>query len=331
MKMSYTYVKLLIYILAGFIGISNIGFLLFLTKYKNSSNVRLYRATRNFTFSALLLVGMYLIFLFIRFIFGSLDNSAILRVCDIIAFLGLKYFWLKIILEIIAVNEARLHRLIDGIFLVFTVLCVINFGFLMDSQYFIADITIRSYVVVVSLLLIVIPLIVNLYLIIKYNHQMMTKPDKIFIVTTSMLIHLNAVWNSMMAVGLYSGKILLSTWKTPITDPTSVFLLLINLNIFIFIFKKDFSPLFKPSAEIQTSKKKELSDQTIIDILSVKHSLTEREREVTILIYQGCTNPDIADKLYISKNTVRNHIHNIFYKLDISSRMELIHLVNSQR
>jgi DNA-binding CsgD family transcriptional regulator len=330
--LSLAYIKMFIYLSAGFIGLMNIAFLLFLTKYKDSGNRRLYRATRNFSFSALLLVVLYFLFLFMRFVFGELENNSLLRVFDILAFVGLKYFWLKIIMDIIEIKNGVLQRTINVLFLIFAVLCVINFGFFMDSQYYIANGVIRGYVTAVNLLFSTIPLAINLYILIRYYHQMVNKLDVVFIVSNSLLIHLNALWNSLMAISLYYGKLVLSTWITPISDPTSIFLFLINLNLFIFIYRKDFSPLFKLSAEGTIREKKEVAtDQEILDILAFKHALTVREREVAYLVYQGYTNPDIADRLFISRNTVRNHIHNIFYKMDVSTRMELVHLVNSQR
>ncbi len=64
-----------------------------------------------------------------------------------------------------------------------------------------------------------------------------------------------------------------------------------------------------------------------LDLIAQSHGLTQREREVLELAYEGLTNPEIAEELVISKYTVKRHMHNIFEKLDISTRMELVHLV----
>jgi DNA-binding NarL/FixJ family response regulator len=52
--------------------------------------------------------------------------------------------------------------------------------------------------------------------------------------------------------------------------------------------------------------------------------LSEREREVLELIARGHTNSDIARKLVISPKTVRNHVSNVFTKLQVSDRAEAI-------
>jgi DNA-binding NarL/FixJ family response regulator len=51
-------------------------------------------------------------------------------------------------------------------------------------------------------------------------------------------------------------------------------------------------------------------------------ALTEREREVMGLITRGHSNRAIADELYISEKTVKNHIRNIYEKLAVGSRAE---------
>ena len=52
--------------------------------------------------------------------------------------------------------------------------------------------------------------------------------------------------------------------------------------------------------------------------------LTEREQEVLKLVAQGMSNRDIAGQLFISENTVKNHIRNILEKLHLHSRMEAV-------
>ncbi|WMM26854.1 response regulator transcription factor [Tissierella sp. MB52-C2] len=66
------------------------------------------------------------------------------------------------------------------------------------------------------------------------------------------------------------------------------------------------------------SNYEEYSDANINKI----KSLTKREYEVLILIAEGLNNKDIAENLYISEKTVKNHISNIFKKLDINDRVQ---------
>ncbi len=51
--------------------------------------------------------------------------------------------------------------------------------------------------------------------------------------------------------------------------------------------------------------------------------LSNREREIVVLVAQGHKNKEMAEKLFISEQTVKNHLHNIFDKLGVSDRLEL--------
>jgi DNA-binding NarL/FixJ family response regulator len=53
-------------------------------------------------------------------------------------------------------------------------------------------------------------------------------------------------------------------------------------------------------------------------------SLTDREREVLELIAQGHNNSQIATRLVVSPKTVRNHVSNIFAKLQVTDRAQAI-------
>jgi len=52
--------------------------------------------------------------------------------------------------------------------------------------------------------------------------------------------------------------------------------------------------------------------------------LTDREMEVLRLVAKGMNNRDIAKELFISENTVKNHVRNILEKLQLHSRMEAV-------
>ena len=50
--------------------------------------------------------------------------------------------------------------------------------------------------------------------------------------------------------------------------------------------------------------------------------LSEREREVLVMLAQGIPNKEIADKLHIAEGTVKNHVSNILAKLQVDNRTQ---------
>ena len=57
---------------------------------------------------------------------------------------------------------------------------------------------------------------------------------------------------------------------------------------------------------------------------SLLPSLTARELDVLKLVAKGLSNREISEELYISENTVKNHVRNILEKLHLHSRMEAV-------
>ncbi len=56
------------------------------------------------------------------------------------------------------------------------------------------------------------------------------------------------------------------------------------------------------------------------------HNLTPREREVLALMVEGLNNPEIGERLTVSRSTARAHVSNILSKLDVSNRAEAVAL-----
>lgn len=56
----------------------------------------------------------------------------------------------------------------------------------------------------------------------------------------------------------------------------------------------------------------------------LKAGISKREADILLLIDEGLSNQQIADKLFISENTIKKHISNIFQKLQVERRTEAI-------
>lgn len=72
------------------------------------------------------------------------------------------------------------------------------------------------------------------------------------------------------------------------------------------------------------------SDDLSEDFLS-KYGITDREREIILKVIQGKSNADIAGELFISLATVKTHLHNIYKKIGVDSRYDLLARVRSER
>ncbi len=107
-----------------------------------------------------------------------------------------------------------------------------------------------------------------------------------------------------------------------------------NNRLFINQMQRDISDYISQIEEIKESKekieeslnneKKESEKQNETNILEKikQFNLTEREQDVLLLISQGYKNAEIADKLFLSINTIKTHTKNIFIKLDVRNRIE---------
>ena len=65
------------------------------------------------------------------------------------------------------------------------------------------------------------------------------------------------------------------------------------------------------------------------DAFLSKYGITDREREIILKVVQGKSNADIARELFISLATVKTHLHNIYTKIGVESRFDLLARVRS--
>lgn len=107
----------------------------------------------------------------------------------------------------------------------------------------------------------------------------------------------------------------------------------------LFSKEKNADALFKAIRQVSEGEiwfERKLMSETIKQLVKEKKSLpeklysyncavlTEREREVLMLICKGMKNKVIAENLFITETTVRHHLTSIFEKLKVNSRLELV-------
>ncbi|MCK5840064.1 MAG: response regulator transcription factor, partial [Bacteroidales bacterium] len=59
-----------------------------------------------------------------------------------------------------------------------------------------------------------------------------------------------------------------------------------------------------------------------------KYGISKREEEIINLISKGKTNQEIANALFISLQTVKDHNYNIYLKTGVRNRVELVNMIN---
>jgi len=82
-----------------------------------------------------------------------------------------------------------------------------------------------------------------------------------------------------------------------------------------------------PSVVSETSTPLETIDRSV-RTLAAEYGLTARETEMAVLLGRGHTLPHIAHELFISLDTARAHAKNIYRKLSIHKRQQLLDLID---
>jgi DNA-binding NarL/FixJ family response regulator len=78
----------------------------------------------------------------------------------------------------------------------------------------------------------------------------------------------------------------------------------------------------KPSSSAPGLSASSTSAPTYIDPTAYVEQLTEREREILKLVARGASNRQIAENLYLTEGTVKNHMSNILSKLGVRDRTQ---------
>lgn len=107
-------------------------------------------------------------------------------------------------------------------------------------------------------------------------------------------------------------------------------MLLLNAATLIFAFRGEFRETYLRPPEVPAETAPRMTPEERLDLLAERYQLTAREREIVALMQEGRSNPEIGEALYVTRNTVKKHIQNIYEKLGVNSRKGLEELLEEQ-
>lgn len=163
-----------------------------------------------------------------------------------------------------------------------------------------------------------------MYLIIREAHESKLNPYA-FMGASVLLIRLASVSGIIGGV-VIAGLNLNPSFKTMLVFCVALYLLSLALLFMLRARKRRERLLDHDDAN---GAREEDSFATQASLMSNRYGLTERESEILLLLARGRSSTYIGNALYLSPNTVRGHIKNIYAKLDVHSKQELIDLFSA--
>lgn len=312
-----------------------------------SGSAAMGRAARNFAVMIFLTGCLYFIFYYRETVQNKFELALPFRIADYTLCCMLLFTWFLLLRYL--TNSEKNTKMVR-VAAVFTIsriaISIIMTSLFMGPYYNIENRSICSLWHGFEVLFV----IISLFLLVRYcidgYRNCSSKVRRRYMAACTGLLAAMDAEQSFIEMGLAAGKYGISAWELETPDMTGVLVFALSLVTLLFVFKEDFSPLFfidcqegtVPAGPICSAEAvsqsedmdREIEQQKKLDFLAQEYGLTAREREVIGLLYEGCTNPEISQELYISVNTVKKHLQHTYEKLGVNSRMEVLRLINEQ-
>lgn len=276
------------------------------------------------------LVGLFVICLYdmgiyyCNYVIGIFSSMEIMRIGNCLIALTI-YAWIVLQEKIMKKDTLKLlGRMVKnyilfyaGLWLILTIATSVEYFYTMKWLLLMTDIILIVGALAVSIAHIIYAAVGNE----RQNLYFMT-------LTTAMLLwnYISYFWGE---TSVYWGN---SDFIREPLDLTIVFWLAIAVSTLVYVYRTGFKPTFgEKSQGVEEIVVVEGKLEDRISKVCEDFGLTRRECELLELIYQGKSNKDIADLLFLSESTVKTHIYNIFRKMEVKNRVEAICVVNGDK
>lgn len=279
------------------------------------------RCFRNFS----IFMMLHMIFSFLFYYFESnCADTAFLKILGIVSdfvYFGYVAAWLNIIASLLAVISHRRNSYmykINKVVFTFAV-CVETVIILFGKQTkggAIIDLGILRNVVSLANILFAVAVIsvaiAFMTSLIRIKKSGMERSGGIFFSVMMILYMMWVIVYDFTYVNEIDNELL----QEMIIDPILMICSVLDIGVLIFFFRK--FPFERTTEELLKSR------DELVESFAVRNGFTEREKEVLACVCSGSNNSEIANELFISENTVKRHMNNIFRKAGARNRYELI-------
>lgn len=306
------------YLFALFLGVAGIT-MVFLAGQKRATQLN---KALKFFLIGMMVMSMYDFLLYYTdYVLGDIRDMLTLRIgSSIIAVLF--YLWIHLEQKLADTEEFRsLQNAARTYILIYAVLWFLSTVIFTVNYFY----TLRWLLLVTDIILLLIMLIGSVVYISQCVMQHKSKSTIYYmIIVTAMLIwnYASYFWGE---VSVYWGN---SRFIREPLDLTIIFWFVVNIATVIFIYRTDFKEAYSEKNQIISVNIFDLDQR--MDEIAEQYDLTGREKDLSRLIYEGKSNSQIAQELFISESTVKTHVYNIFRKLEVKNRIGVTKIIRGE-
>ena len=324
------HLEIFFYIAAYFSGISCMTFVVF---FSDREKKEVFSKAILFLAASFAYLSVNFLQFYKEYFFMSPKMNVLLMLLLDFSMAAFVCLWIRFSLEIVKpYNFFYKPGIIVSLSAVYVLGWLVIYMFFTDADYYITALFARRLAVLLDSLFYFGILIYISYGLIKQEKNTVSVSTKWYLMVMNVSILLYLGWFFMNDIILIYFKYGAELWDIYLYDPVILFYIFINIATMVCFFNRNGS--FNQSEKLGDVTQKEIIDEycypVMINVIVEKYKLTKREEEIISLVYWGLSNPEISDRLYISTSTVKRHMQNIFKKMNIKHRSELIHLIKPQ-
>lgn len=311
------HIIIICYLIAIFLGISSFTMSILARRKGNTS---LNNAMLLFSTCLLVMCIYDMIIYYTDYFIAGYDNIELLRLGDcIIAILFVS--WLSVEQKLTEEDILESYYKMARVYAIAyaSVWCISTIVFSADFMY-----TIKWILLVSDIVLIFMMLIGSIAYIVAALYKRSDRDLTVYMVIITAMLTWNYASYFWGETSVYWGN---SRFIREPLDLTIIFWFVINIVMIYLVYRRAFVPAYFSNGD----KAPEFCLEDRLQKVKEEYDLTDREKELVELIYEGRSNAEIAEALFISESTVKTHIYNIFKKMRIKNRMSVMRIVRDEK